>query len=67
MNNNESYYREASDQIELATTVAWWRSAGGRYVRLLLLALTVSALWLTIEDRWGSNFQFPTRYAVDSH
>gem|GEM_PF-4533439 len=38
-----------------------------RIVRLFLLALTVTALWLTIENRWGGNFQFPTRYDNDAH
>jgi len=44
-----------------------WQRTGGRLVRLLLLAITVCAVWLTIEDRWGSNFQFPVRYMTDSH
>jgi len=39
----------------------------GELTRLLLLAITVCGVWLTIEDRWGSNFQFPTRYMADSH
>jgi len=39
----------------------------GRAVRLLLLGLMVCAVWLTIEDRWGANFQFPVRYMADSH
>jgi len=36
-------------------------------VRLLLLALAVIVLWLSIEDRWGSNFSLPTRYEADAH
>jgi len=67
MNNNRSYSHEASGQRSSAITTTWRERAGGRLVRLLLLALAVCALWLTIEDRWGSNFQFPTRYAGDSH
>jgi len=67
MNNNESYYRNFSSQRKLALTETWWNRACGRYVRLLLLALTVCALWLTFEDRWGSNFRFPTRYVDDCH
>jgi len=45
----------------------WWSHLAGRSARLLLLALTVCSVWLTIENRWGSNFQFPTRYVGDSH
>jgi len=45
----------------------WWSHVGGRYARLLFLAFTVCVLWLTIEDRWGSNFLVPTRYTGDSH
>jgi len=41
--------------------------ASGRFARLLLLSFIVCAVWLTIEDRWGSNFQFPVRYMTDSH
>ncbi|WP_156469161.1 hypothetical protein [Cephaloticoccus primus] len=41
--------------------------AAGRFGRLLLLALVVCALWLTIEDRWGSDFVLPTRYTGDAH
>jgi len=67
MNNNGSYYREASSQREPTSAATWRARVGGRYVRLLLLAFTVCALWLTLEDRWGSNFQFPTRYFGDSH
>jgi len=37
-----------------------------RIVRLFLLALTVTVLWLTIENRWGANFALPTRYWDDS-
>jgi len=45
---------------------------GGDYLvwqvlRLLLLAIAVIALWLTIENRWGSKFRYPTRYEIDSH
>ncbi|KXU34856.1 hypothetical protein AXK12_06340 [Cephaloticoccus capnophilus] len=39
----------------------------GRVARLLLLVATVCVVWLTIENRWGSNFQLPTRYAYDAH
>jgi len=63
MKNNRLNYSKASFQkkhsIESHTIK--------RYIRLLLLALTVCAVWLTIEERWGSNFQFPTRYVGDSH
>jgi len=44
-----------------------WNRVVWRTLRLLLLAITVTALWLTIEDRWGSNFQLPTRYEYDAH
>jgi len=44
-----------------------WKRMRSRCIRLFLLAITVCALWLTIEDRWGSNFQFPTRYRGDAH
>jgi len=27
----------------------------------------VCVIWLTLEDRWGSNFHFPARYMADSH
>jgi len=66
MKNNESYIYDNLSQLKLSITPT--RSHGAtRYARLLLLALTVCALWLTIEDRWGSDFQFPTRYTGDSH
>jgi len=67
MNNNESYYHHVSSQRKLVFTESWWNRARGRYARLLLIALTVCALWLTIEDRWGSNFLVPTRYKGDAH
>jgi len=63
MKNNGKF----SFQGSLDSHQTWWRGGGGRSVRLLLLILTVCALWLIIEDRWGSNFQFPTRYVGDSH
>jgi len=37
------------------------------FPRLLGLVLVVCSLWLTIEDRWGSNFSVPTRYTGDAH
>jgi len=46
---------------------AYWNGRSGRIARLLLLALTVCAVWLTIENRWGSRFSLPTRYAYDAH
>jgi len=67
MKRNESYRPEISSRSNLAITTTWWSHAGRRFTRLLFLALTVSALWLIIEDRWGSNFHFPTRYFGDSH
>jgi len=33
-----------------------------RMLRLLLLALSVCVVWLTVENRWGSDFQLPTEY-----
>jgi len=44
-----------------------WSYVAGQFVRLLLLALAVCALWLTLENRWGSKFCYPTRYTGDSH
>jgi len=67
MNSNKSHCRDVSSEIKLAVTTDWWNRVGGRCARLLLLALTVCALWLTIEDRWGADFQFPTRYLSDAH
>jgi len=67
VNNNESYYRSDLSQIKPEIAGTWWNRARGRYIRLLLLALTVCALWLTIEDRWGSNFLVPARYKGDAH
>jgi len=67
MKNNDLHPVEVSPRSNLAIGTTWWRRAGWRFIRLLLLALTVSALWLTIEDRWGSNFLVPTRYMGDSH
>jgi len=45
----------------------YWRGQTDRVVRLLLLAATVCAVWLTIENRWGSRFSLPTRYDYDAH
>jgi len=45
----------------------YWHGRVGRIARLLLLALTVCAIWLKLENRWGSNFQLPTRYDYDAH
>jgi len=45
----------------------YWHGRSGCVARLLLLAATVCAVWLTIENRWGSNFQLPTRYDYDAH
>jgi len=59
--------RADTSQGNYVTADSCWRCVVGRVARLLLLTLTVCALWLTIEDRWGSNFQFPTRYFGDSH
>jgi len=67
MENNGSHHPEIPSRINLAITTTCQGRAGRRFIRLLLLAFTVSALWLTIEDRWGGNFQFPTRYFGDSH
>jgi len=62
INNLNSSYRK-----ERKKTSDYWIRVRGGVVRLLLLALTVCVLWLTIENRWGNNFQFPTRYMADSH
>jgi len=45
----------------------YWHGQIDRVVRLLLLATTVCAVWLTIENRWGSHFSLPTRYDYDAH
>jgi len=39
-----------------------WNSVVWRTFRLLLLAVTVTALWCITYDRWGSDFSVPTRY-----
>jgi len=44
-----------------------WSRILGRSARLLLLAITVCSVWLSIENRWGTNFLYPTRYVGDSH
>jgi len=44
-----------------------WNGRAGQIARLLLLAITVCVIWLTIEDRWGSQFALPTRYDYDAH
>jgi len=67
MKTNESDYSESLYPSRGVSTRAWWSRVVGRFMRLLLLALAVCALWLTIEDRWGSNFLVPTRYTGDSH
>jgi len=67
MKSEELECRGDTYQGNRVTTDSYWRRIGGRSVRLLLLSLAVCSLWLTIEDRWGSNFQFPTRYIGDSH
>jgi len=67
MENNDLHPVEIASRSNLAHTTTWRGRIGGRFVRFLLLALTVCSIWLTIEDRWGSNFQFPTRYFGDSH
>jgi len=67
MKANESDYSESLYPSRGVLARAWWSRVVGRFMRLLLLALTVCALWLTIEDRWGSNFLVPTRYTGDSH
>jgi len=33
-----------------------------RGLRLLLLALSVCVVWLTVENRWGDDFQLPAEY-----
>jgi len=53
--------------IKSKTASPWWSRIAGRSARLLLLAITVCAIWLSIENRWGANFLYPTRYAADSH
>jgi len=67
MKNNESSLDKISYQRKCDRSVTWRSRAGASCVRLLMLTLTVCALWLTIEDRWGSNFQFTTRYLADAH
>jgi len=61
-------YRSIKPIISRKTRLSqYWHGRIGRIARLLLLALTACAVWLTIENRWGSNFQLPTRYDYDSH
>jgi len=64
---SESNCRENELKRSSVITDPWWEGMAGSSIRLLLLTLTVCAVWLTIEDRWGSNFQFPVRYTGDSH
>jgi len=63
MKANELEHRESISQINSIKTDSYWSSIA----RLFILILTVCAVWLTIENRWGSNFQFPVRYTGDSH
>jgi len=56
-----------SSKLRSPITCSWYNFLSGRFVRLFLLALAVCVVWLTIEGRWGSNFQFPVRYNGDSH
>jgi len=67
MKTNDSEPTRALFLGRFMGSAVWWSRSGGRCVRLLLLALTVCTLWLTIEDRWGSDFLIPTRYTGDSH
>jgi len=65
-NSYTDSFNSSSKKEEVVNSV-FWNRAGGRIARLLLLSLIVCAVWLTLEDRWGSNFQFPVRYMTDSH
>jgi len=67
MKNSDTDSVKSSSQQENIITSRYWSRAGGCSARLILLALVVCAVWLTIEDHWGSNFQFPVRYMTDSH
>jgi len=67
MEINDPNYPNSTSLGRLPITEPCSGLIGGRAVRLLLLAITVCAVWLTIENRWGSNFKFPVRYNGDSH
>jgi len=67
MKDNELNRHESISQINLVMTDSCWSGMVWKAFRLFLLILTVCAVWLTIENRWGSNFQFPVRYTGDSH
>jgi len=67
MKINETDCRNAASLGSCPITEPYLGIIGGRAIRLLLLAITVCVVWLTIENRWGSNFQFPVRYNGDSH
>jgi len=67
MKSNKLNCLNASTKRSLITTDSWWGYLGGRLFRLALLALVVCSIWLTVEGRWGSAFQFPVRYTGDSH
>jgi len=61
-------YRSVKPIISRRTRLSqYWHGRIGRAARLILLALTVCVVWLTLENRWGSNFQHPTRYDYDAH
>jgi len=67
MKSNELEWHDSISQINLVKTDSYWSGMAWRAFRLFILTLTVCAVWLTIENRWGSNFQFPVRYTCDSH
>jgi len=56
----------SQSQPDLVSPSLRWNRVAWQTLRLTLLALTVIALWLTIENRWGSNFSLPTRYSGDA-
>gem|GEM_PF-4551012 len=67
MKINRLHYCEPEDIVKSRAASPCWSRIVGHSARILLLVITVCAIWLSIEKRWGSNFLYPTRYVGDSH
>jgi len=64
---NRLTYSKSATLIKSRASLAWWSRIAWQAARFLLLAITVCSVWLSVENRWGSNFRYPTRYVGDSH